>query len=100
MVAKIKLGYAACELAPEPIVNLPLAKIKGNMELLKNHVEFPIHVWIILVQKACWDHIEAERFDKFVQAFRPWRLLGDPTDSASDKRTSGGPPHPHVLIVV
>jgi hypothetical protein len=79
LAAKIKLGHMACELAPDWIEKQPLSKIQVNLTALAAaKVAIPIGTWLVLIKKTCWDHLDAERFDKFLQTFRPWSLPSDP----------------------
>ncbi len=78
LLAKCKLGFVACDLAPDVIEKAPLAKIQAGLTTLaKANVTIPISAWLVLVKKTCWDHIDGERFDKFLMTFRPWPLSGE-----------------------
>ncbi len=81
------MGYAACELAPDLIKTSSGAKIRANMEVVcKAKIPLPDAVWVVYVQRCCREHLEHERFDRFAQAFRPYRSLEDPKDrSVGDK---------------
>ncbi len=78
---KIKLGYLACDLAPPVIERSSLPRIKICMQGLYKELETcPMAVWLTLIKKSVWEHLEHERFDNFVTCLRPWRLPDDPQD--------------------
>ncbi len=98
MAAKIKLGYAACLIAPDVIMKTPLLQIRGAMSLLiAASYQVPVEAWLVFLMKTCCEHIDNERFDKFVVAFRPWRLPDDPQDPLFDTLTPGG--SSHILLL-
>lgn len=55
--AKIKVGYAAGEVAPDIIDKQPAGKIPTNMQLVYSggHT-VPPRAWLILINKTCREH--------------------------------------------
>jgi hypothetical protein len=77
LAAKIKLGFMACEIAPDVIEKVPVAKIAVNLKaLIVGKIAIPANVWLTYIRLSCWSYVDTEHFSEFVAAFRPWRLDG------------------------
>jgi hypothetical protein len=96
--AKIKLGFAACQLAPDQIDKIPIQLVRQTMDALRTaHIACPAVVWLHLVWKTACEHVEHERFDMFVQTFRPWRMPSDSKDRVVDWSLFMSFPHPRLV---
>jgi hypothetical protein len=87
LAAHVKLGRAACELAPAQIFKLDIAGLIARISQLDTaQVPLPSSIWLHLLAKVACSHLEREAIPEFVRCVLPWKTSG-----VADKLSAASP---------